>query len=110
MPPRGTRPHENGWAHGSFCRRSIFRGTLEVSPMPLHDWTDDRGWDSVHHYWITNLSLWLKPRPPSGFRAYLGSVPGLTIETGVGRPDVAVRHWRPETPASASAAAPTAMA
>ncbi len=78
--------------------------------MPLHDWTDDRGWDSVRHYWITNLSLWLKPRLPSGFRADLGSVPGLTIETGVGRPDVAVRHWRPEAPAFASAAAPTAVA
>jgi hypothetical protein len=73
--------------------------------MPLHDWSDDRGWDSVHHYWITNLALWLKPRLPSGFRAYLGSVPGLTIETAVGRPDVGVRRWQPEAPAVPSAAA-----
>ncbi len=27
MPPRGTRPHENGWVHGFSCRGSIFRGT-----------------------------------------------------------------------------------
>lgn len=73
--------------------------------MPLHDWKDDRGWDGVHHYWITHLALWLRPRLPAGFRAYLGSVPGLTIETEVGRPDVGVRPWQPEgTPITAPAA------
>src|SRR5207237_6166289 len=76
--------------------------------MPLHDWSDDRGWDSVHHYWITNLAQWLKPRLPPGFRAYLGSVPGLTIETEVGRPDVGVRQWQTETTASTSAVAVSA--
>ncbi len=23
--------------------------------MPLHDWTDERGWDSVHPLWLTYL-------------------------------------------------------
>src|SRR5262245_44604626 len=64
--------------------------------MPLHDWSDDRGWDSVHHFWITNLALWLKPRLPPGYRAYLGSVPGVTIAAEAGRPDVGVRQWQPE--------------
>ncbi len=77
--------------------------------MPLHDWSDDRGWDSVHHFWITHLALWLKPRLPAGFRAYLGSVPGLTVEAENGRPDVGVRSWRPEgaaaTPGQAAEAA-----
>jgi hypothetical protein len=68
--------------------------------MPLHDWSDDRGWDSVHHFWITHLALWLKPRLPAGYRAYVGSVPGLAIE--VGRPDVGVRHWQPEAAPAAS--------
>ncbi len=64
--------------------------------MPLHDWSDDRGWDSVHQLWIVHLLFWLRERLPAGYRAYLGSVPGLTIETEAGRPDVGVRPWRPE--------------
>lgn len=23
--------------------------------MPLHDWTDERGWDSVYPVWLTYL-------------------------------------------------------
>jgi hypothetical protein len=63
--------------------------------MPLHDWTDDRGWDSVHQLWINSLLFWLQDRLPAGYRAYLGSVPGLTIAAEPGRPDVGVRDWRP---------------
>src|SRR5436305_2197848 len=62
--------------------------------MPLHDWTDDRGWDSVHHLWIDALLFWVQDRLPAGFRAYLGSVPGLTIATEAGRPDLGVRAWQ----------------
>jgi hypothetical protein len=47
--------------------------------MPLHDWTDDRGWDSIHQLWINALLGWLQGRLPGGYRAYLGSVPGLRI-------------------------------
>jgi uncharacterized protein DUF4058 len=70
--------------------------------MPLHDWTDDRGWDGVHQYWITELAHWLRPRLPPHFRAYLGSVPALTIDFALGRPDVAVREWSSEAAAVAA--------
>jgi hypothetical protein len=61
--------------------------------MPLHDWSDDRGWDSVHLLWLGQLLDWVQPRLPPGFRAYLGSVPALTIDTPNGRPDLSVRNW-----------------
>src|SRR5437762_1873791 len=55
--------------------------------MPLHDWTDDRGWDSVHQLWINALLYWAQDRLPAGYRAYLGSVPGLSIGAEPGRPE-----------------------
>ncbi len=61
--------------------------------MPLHDWTDDRGWDSVHQLWINALLFWFQERLPAGYRAYLGSVPGFTITAETGRPHVGVRAW-----------------
>jgi hypothetical protein len=70
--------------------------------MPLHDWSDDRGWDSVHQLWINSLLFWAQDRLPAGYRAYLGSVPGLAIAADPGRPDRGVRSWTPpghETPA-----------
>jgi hypothetical protein len=33
-------------------------------------------------------------RLPAGYRAYLGSVPGLTIAAESGRPDIGVRSWQ----------------
>jgi hypothetical protein len=62
--------------------------------MPLHDWTDDRGWDSIHQLWINSLLFWLQARLPAGYRAYLGSVPGLCIAAESGRPDLGVRAWQ----------------
>ena len=62
--------------------------------MPLHDRTDDRGWDSVHQLWINSLLFWVQGRLPSGYRAYLGSVPGLAIGAEQGRPDLGVRNWQ----------------
>ncbi len=62
--------------------------------MPLHDWNDDRGWDSVHQLWINALLYWLQDRLPLGYRAYLGSVPGLSIGAEPGRPDLGVRTWQ----------------
>jgi uncharacterized protein DUF4058 len=67
----------------------------EGGTMPLHDWTDDRGWDSVHQLWINALLFWAQERLPPGYRAYLGSVPGLSIAAETGRPDLGVRQWRP---------------
>src|ERR1043166_4378643 len=76
--------------------------------MPLHDGHDDRGWDSVPLVWLAQLLDWVQPRLPTGYRAYLGSVPALTIDTPNGRPDVGVREW-PEQPADAGARANTIL-
>ncbi|HKB03711.1 MAG TPA: DUF4058 family protein [Gemmataceae bacterium] len=67
--------------------------------MPLHDWRDDRGSNSLHIVWQTQLLDWIQPRLPPGYRAYLGSVPALTIDTTNGRPDLGVRNW-PSEPGS----------
>jgi hypothetical protein len=48
--------------------------------MPLHDWKDERRWDGVHLLWLAPLLDWIQPRLPPGFRAYVGSVPALTLE------------------------------
>jgi hypothetical protein len=69
--------------------------------MPLHDWKDERGWDGVHLLWLSELVRWLRPRLPEGFRAYVGSVPALTVESSNGRPDLQVRRWQPPPPGSA---------
>lgn len=61
--------------------------------MPLHDWTDHRSWDSLRQLWINELLYWVQDRLPEGYRAYLGSVPGLTIVPEPGRPDLGVRDW-----------------
>ena len=68
--------------------------------MPLHDWGDDRGWDSLHAVWQTELLYWVQGQLPAGYRAYIGSVPNLTVGSETGRPDVGVRDWQttPPTP------------
>lgn len=66
--------------------------------MPLHDWTDERGWDSVHPIWMTYLIEWVRPRLPEGYRAFLGGIPALTVASSGGRPDVGVRRWGAEPP------------
>ncbi len=63
--------------------------------MPLHDWTDERGWDSVHPVWLTYLLEYVQERLPEGYKAFLGGVPSLTVDSGHGRPDVSVRQWGP---------------
>ena len=47
--------------------------------MPLHDWSDPRGWDGVRLLWITELLRWVKPRLPAEYRVYIGYAPTLTI-------------------------------
>ena len=74
--------------------------------MPLHDWRDDRGWDSVPLVWLAQLLDWVQPRLPAGYRAYLGSAPALTIDAPNGRPDLSVRQW----PAAAPETLPMAPA
>jgi hypothetical protein len=70
--------------------------------MPLHDWTDERGWDSVHPLWLTYLLEYVQERLPEGYKAFLGGVPSLTVDAGHGKPDVSVRQWGPESVAEAA--------
>jgi hypothetical protein len=42
-------------------------GADEEEPMPLHDWGDDRGWDSVHLVGLAQLLDWVHPRLPEGY-------------------------------------------
>jgi hypothetical protein len=76
--------------------------------VPLHDWRDDRGWDGLQLVWLCQLLDWVQPRLPEGFRAYLGSVPALTIDVPNGRPDLGVRGWTPAE-AAAGRASPAAV-
>jgi Protein of unknown function (DUF4058) len=68
--------------------------------MPLHDWTDERGWDSVHPIWMTYLIEYVRPRLPDGYKAFLGGVPALTVASANGKPDVGVRRWGSDQPAA----------
>jgi hypothetical protein len=61
--------------------------------MPLHDWTDERSWDSVHPFWLAYLVEWIQPRLPEGYKVFLGGVPALTVGATNGKPDVSVRQW-----------------
>ena len=78
--------------------------------MPLHDWTDDQGWEGVHLLWIAELLRWIKPRLPTGYRAYIGSVPTVAVGAPSQKPDVSVRHYpeeqRPAANGAASSGAP----
>ncbi len=71
--------------------------------MPLHDWTDERGWDSVHPFWLAYLVEWIQPRLPEGYKAFLGGVPALTVASGNGKPDVGVRQWGSKLPTDQAA-------
>jgi Protein of unknown function (DUF4058) len=65
----------------------------KANTMPLHDWTDERGWDSIHPLWLTYLLEYVQERLPEGYKAFLGGVPSLTVDSGYGKPDVSVRQW-----------------
>lgn len=59
--------------------------------MPLHDWSNLPGWEGMRLLWMAELQRHLKTRLPAGFRAYLGSGPGVAVGAPPGRPDVAIR-------------------
>jgi hypothetical protein len=62
--------------------------------MPLHDWAAISGWDGVHQVWLVELLYWIKPRLPTGYRAYIGTTPTFAIGAPVDdRPDIGVRDW-----------------
>jgi hypothetical protein len=77
--------------------------------MPLHDWTDERGWDSVHPIWLTYLVEWIQPRLPEGYKAFQGGVPALTVASSNGKPDVSVRQWGPQSSAAEVATMTTGL-
>src|SRR5919201_414813 len=77
--------------------------------MPLHDWIDERGWDSVHPFWLAYLVEWIQPRLPEGYKAFLGGVPALTVGSGNGKPDVSVRQWETAQPAGQMASETTVI-
>ncbi len=75
--------------------------------MPLHDWSEARGWEGVHLLWIAELLRWIKPRLPYEYRAYVGNWPILGIGSTKSRPDVGVLEFSrsgPERPPRTSAA------
>jgi len=76
--------------------------------VPLRDWGEIGGWESIPLFWIARLCYWLKPRLPAEYRAYVGSVPGLTISAVAERPDIGVRHWLPEPSADQPPSPPEA--
>jgi hypothetical protein len=62
--------------------------------MPLHDWTDLRGWEGVRQIWIVEMLYWVKPRLPAGYRAYIGTTPAFAVDAPPQeRPDMGVREW-----------------
>jgi hypothetical protein len=73
--------------------------------MPLHDWTDERGWDSVRPFWLAYIVEWVQPLLPPGFKAFLGGVSAMTVESTNGKPDVSVRRWEPPAPTDGVSAA-----
>jgi Protein of unknown function (DUF4058) len=66
--------------------------------MPLHEWTDGKGWEGMCHIWLTELARWVKPRLPEGYRAFIGSPPTIAVSMSLEKSDVAVRQWQPQQP------------
>ena len=62
--------------------------------MALHDWSKTAGWESVRHFWVTEIARDLKANLPPGYRAFIGTTP-LAITPGSGKPDVSVAHAAP---------------
>ena len=62
--------------------------------MPLHDWSSLDGWEGVHDIWLVDLLRHIKPQLPPEYRAHLGTVPTVTIDSVASKPDVAIRHWQ----------------
>jgi hypothetical protein len=78
--------------------------------MPLHDWTDQPGWEGVHIFWMTEIARWLKAHLPPGYRAFIGTSPLLAIDVAAVKPDVAVQSGpTSEPPPSTNGDPPTAV-
>lgn len=71
--------------------------------MPLHDWTDRRGWGGMHTYWMTEIARALRPALPPGYRAVIGPSPYLAIDLARVEPDVSVTGAATPRPPAGSA-------
>lgn len=65
--------------------------------MPLHNWIDEQGWDSVYSVWLVYLLEHIQERLPIGYKAFLGGVPCLTLDVGRGKPNINVCQWGTRT-------------
>ena len=63
--------------------------------MPLHDWTDERDWDSVHPFWLAYFVEWVQPRLPEGYK---GTTKGGQQRAGSGRRSRAAPPTNPDVP------------
>ena len=43
--------------------------------MPLHDWTDQHGWEGLFHFWLAEIGRALKATLPPGHRSYIKGGP-----------------------------------
>jgi hypothetical protein len=57
---------------------------------------------------LTYLLEYVQERLPEGYKAFLGGVPSLTVDSGHGKPDVSVRQWGTE-PAAETTASDTGL-
>ena len=57
--------------------------------MPLHDWSDEDGWENFHDYWVFRIAERLKPILPAGYRVYIGSY-GRAGLAAAAKPDIGV--------------------
>jgi len=73
--------------------------------MPLHDWNVTDGWDGVHDIWLVELLRQIKPQLPADYRAHIGTVPAISIDSVNTKPDVSIRHWENGNGAPATAPA-----
>src|SRR5688572_9482992 len=73
--------------------------------MPLHDWTDRRGWEGLRIFWMTEIARALRADLPPGYRAVIGSSPLVAVGAELVKPDVAVTNGPPAAPRPSNPAA-----
>lgn len=73
--------------------------------MPLHDWSDDSGWENFHALWTYRLFEDIQPRLPAGYQVVLGSHARAGLRMAA-KPDVAVTNPFPTAADLSSGIAP----
>jgi hypothetical protein len=75
--------------------------------MPLHDWTDQDGWEGMHIFWMTEIARALRASLPAGYRAVIGSSPLVAVGVAPVKPDVAVTNGSPRPNSATTPSSPT---